>query len=461
MTRSVVWISSVICLFACGDKKEAGTEPPDTPPADPGASAESPDPSVKPAKLPAGLLAPSKPGKAPDALYLATAETLLAIQGGEFVKVADLPKYFRAADITFDADGALWVLGGDAVAKLEGKQFSVIKLSDGNGALKTFAVHGGDNIDVVGVYGISHFDGTGWTLAKSDDLLGPSSGGIQGLVMDSSGRGYASAFKRLLIRQDKLWKALPEDEHLYSAMDIGADGTLAVATSRSVLLTDGDAWRTLETDCSSPKRLALRGDKIFLVCFDKMLTIDRKSSATRSLDLGKGGPLDVDRIDAADVDASGRVYIGASAGFFVVLPDGTVKAWKLGSVPLMASGPRAILASGAGADKLPGEAKIRYGAVRGKLFKKGKPLARVPVELCTNTSSFIKPGQTPCSEANWKTGGTTGADGSFSFPEVPIGALEFAYKPAGADKWTLVIGFDCCAELEEGGKHDVGVIDMM
>jgi hypothetical protein len=459
----VVGLAVGLTLVACGDKK---TEPDSkNSPSNAKGPPEADDPAVKPAKLPDGLVKPTPVARRPDAVYLTTDSALLAIKGGEFVKLAELPRFFGATDMTLDASGSLWVLGRDSIAKLEGSDFKTIKLTDGNGALKRIAVHDGDNIDVVGVYGISHFDGTGWTLAKSDDLLGGKSGGIQDLAIDGKGIGYASAYKQLLVRSDKIWKSLPADENLYSAMDIGADGALAVATNSGVLITvfsgADDAWRSIEFDCTSPKVLRLFADTLVVRCYDSALVVERKSGATKTIEIKKGGKLDVGLVSASAVDSKGRIYIGSKAGLFIIKEDGSVASFKLGSVALMESGPTALLATGAGADELPGEQAIRFGGISGRLLKRGKPLATVDVELCTNTSSFIKPGQTPCSEANWKTAGATGADGSFAFDKVPVGKLQFAYKPTGAAKWTLVIGFDCCAELKEGGKLDVGAIDMM
>jgi hypothetical protein len=141
-------LTLVVAAFACSDKKSSDPTTGDTTAEAP---PEQPDPKVVPARLPDGLIKPSKPIAGPDAVYLATDSALLQITGGEFAKVADLPRFFGAADMTFDAAGALWLLGRDSVAKLEGSSFKTFKLSDGNGALKRLAVHGDDNIDVVGV----------------------------------------------------------------------------------------------------------------------------------------------------------------------------------------------------------------------------------------------------------------------------------------------------------------------
>lgn len=446
-------LAVAIAAVGCGDKKRESA-----PSGDPGERpAEVDDPSIKPTGLPAGLPIPEAAAKTPDAVYLATAEALLAIEDGGFVKEADLPDFFSPVDIAVDAGGAVWVLGRESVAKLEGASFATIKLSDGNGALKQLAVRDGDNIDVVGVYGISHFDGTGWTLARSDDLLGAKSGGIQGLAMDGGGRGYATAYNVLLVREQKIWKALDRDENLYSAIDITRDGQLAIAMSDGVLLAEAGGARRIAVDgCFSPDELAVFPDKILLHCHDAIIAVDRKSTATRVTRLDKG----VGLVHAVDFDAAGRAYIGSREGFFVV-DGGELRSFKLGSVPQMASGVRAVHASGGGAAALPAEAEVRYGAIEGTLRKAGKPLAGVAIELCTNTSSLIKPGETPCSNANWKASGRTGPGGDFGFDEVPVGALEFAYLPRGDDKWVLVMGFRCCADLKPGGKLTVGPIDML
>ena len=451
-----------ILLFAACDEK---SRPSPGESSDPGATslkAEAEAPPAKPEKLPAGFAAPTpRPAASTNAVYIATKSDLLAIEGGKFVVVAPLPKYFLISDITTDRDGSLWILGSNSVAKLEGKSWKTYKLSDGNGALKHLAVDSEENLDVVGVYGISHFDGSTWTLNKSDELLGKKSGGIQGLLIDGKGRGYATAYNKLLYREAKTWKAI-DSKALYSAMDLAPDGTFAVATSSGVMLTSGDTWKELEVGrCSSIQGVYLRGEKVIVRCYDAVLVVERKGGATKRYGTKKGEELDIDRIAASDVDSAGRVYIGAPAGFAVLLADGTVQRWPLGSVPEMASGVRAVFASGAGADTLPGKEAIRFGALAGKLAKKGKPLGNVEIEMCTNTTSFLKKGETPCTKASWKAAGKTGADGSFQFDKVPVGELQFAYRPVGEKKWVLVIGFNCCSKLEEGKLLDIGAIDMM
>lgn len=453
----------MLCV-ACGSEKSTPEPGAGASSATPAASAAGTSDTPAEAKqtLPDGFMKPhARVAATKNTVYIATDAALLSIENGAFVKIADLPKYFSPTDITLDSNGVVWILGSKAVAKLEGTSWQVYTLSDGNGALKHLAVHDENNIDVVGVYGISHFNGESWTLSKNQDLLGEKSGGIQDVMIDGKGRGYATAYNKLLYRETTTWTASDGSE-LYSAMDLAADGTLAITTSSGVLLSTGGKVKKVAVEgCTSPRGVYLRGDKFYLPCYGALNVVAQKSGATKTYSMKKGGDVDVGMLDAIDVDSSGRVYIGARSGLFVIASDGKVTSWKLGSVPLMATGPKAILAVGAGPETLPGKKEVKYGAVTGKLSKRQKPLGDVTIEICTNTSSLLRAGETPCSSASWKTSGKTASDGGFSFNKVPIGKLQFAYLPKGSAKWVLVLGFDCCANLQEGKTIDVGSLDML
>ena len=66
-------------------------------------------------------------------------------------------------------------------------------------------------------------------------------------------------------------------------------------------------------------------------------------------------------------------------------------------------------------------------------------------------------GETPCSTNPFKKSAVTGADGSFSFKEVPLGRYEFTFK--NGEKWTITLGGNkCCADMKAGQDYDVGVL---
>ena len=96
------------------------------------------------------------------------------------------------------------------------------------------------------------------------------------------------------------------------------------------------------------------------------------------------------------------------------------------------------------------------GTITGKVLQKGKPLAGAKVELCESPSMMFE--KTPCDDASLARTATTGADGTFSLADVPVGSFGFAIKPAG--QWMIMLGGNCCTELEAGGTYDVGSITL-
>lgn len=467
MNKVVVGIvATAFGLAGCGksEKKVSEEEAPLSTPAVKEAGQAQAD-KVPPRKveepkyIPEGFSPSAAIAQAGNALYIATETDLISISEGKFTRVAKLPKFLNATAIAVDKDGGIWVLGASKLLQRKGKSWVTHNLSDGNGALRHLAVESVSNIDVAGVYGLSHFNGKTWALTKTKELLGKQTV-IRDLLMDDQGTGYAISPSSLLYRENGAWAAI-EGTDRYSAMDLDAKGTVALAGMKGLFIkTAGEPQKKLDTErCTSPKEISLRAGKLIAQCNQSLMIVDGESGAALRVGLGKDDGMDIGRVEMTASDSRGQVYIVGTSGFFVRKPDGAMENYRVGTVPLLASGIHAILAVGAGPDTLPEHAPVQYGAVKGKLSKKRKALENVDIEMCTVPESQMNAHISPCAEGTWHTESKTGPDGSFSFEKVPKGKMRFIYNSGSG--WVEVFGADCCSKLGEGKTLNLGRIDLM
>jgi hypothetical protein len=157
------------------------------------------------------------------------------------------------------------------------------------------------------------------------------------------------------------------------------------------------------------------------------------------------------------VDGSGRVWLKTDNG--VVILDGEGKLLRQlapGTVAGLNGKVQGIAVAGGGPE-LPEQTKAAKGTVVGKVIHRGKGLAGIAVEMCASPASFFT--KTPCDSAPLKHRATTGADGSFSIPDVLVGAYGFTVKPKS--KWLVFWGSSgCCQKIEDGQTYDAGSITL-
>ena len=154
------------------------------------------------------------------------------------------------------------------------------------------------------------------------------------------------------------------------------------------------------------------------------------------------------------VDSTGQSWITTDNGVNILDATGSPIHWAQGSIPELASIVKAVIVTGAG-PQLPKVGAIITGGITGKLLKGGEAQGNVEVEVCASPSSYFR--KTPCNDAPWKQKLTTGADGVFTFKDVPLGAYRFAIK--AGPKWSIGMS-SCCAGMKAGKVFDVGSITL-
>lgn len=130
------------------------------------------------------------------------------------------------------------------------------------------------------------------------------------------------------------------------------------------------------------------------------------------------------KIDDVEIDSRGRAWVTGDLGLTVVHPNGKIMQRYLPGALQGANGRLEQVAVVAGGPpSLPVPSRPRVLTVRGKvqLYKSGKPLPNVVVEICA--------GYAACADGVWKRATTTADDGTFTLTEVLPGDLVIHVQP--------------------------------
>ncbi len=425
----------------------------------PAADAEKKADEAPPAE--AAAEAPALPPGDPGAAYFAIDQKgVFMLDGGEFKKVKKGPdKLVRQMSI--GADGKPYMLTYDGVMALDGAAAKVVAKTSfkKTGSVDSFAVTSDGQVWTVGYKGIGHHDGKKWAL-EDKKVLGDDVSLLNGVALDKEGRVWISSSNKLHYKDGEAWKDAdlskatsrkPFFDGLTTEPSSGA--LVAVASSAVLRVTGPDAIEAIDVPSdtissfgllsyaangigalkTSPKQLA-------------RLTPDGKAT-TFAMEKDFQGT----RVLAMSVDGQGRVWVGTDIGISVVGPADERASWMMGSVPELAGKIKGILVVGAGPE-LPEVGEVKTGGLEGLILVDDKPLAEAEIEICPEPGSLIK--ASPCEESPTKFQGKTGADGKFTFADVPLGAYGVAVKVE--DKWKITFAGQYGTKMKEGESFDIG-----
>ena len=448
----------LLLAAACGDKKSDPKPAPGAPtvteipsealPAGSGAAATAPT-------APTGHLAPS--GKAGPAYLAVDGTGLVKLDGGKVTTI--LEHKYPIRDMAIDAKGTIYAVAIGGAWKIAGDKPTRI---DDDSAMMSFervAVGPDGVVWALDFSGVHRYDGK-WTVEPKTTFTGAEL--FYDVAVDSAGRVWVATPDELWRRDGDKWASLGNKDvggkspYLKRIVALPS-GEVFVAGSKGVFAFKDNAWRdlNLEAGYGGPDELEVGAD-------GRIAGSGGVGDVVLAAPGQPGRELDVEKLakarsgDVIAVDGSGRTWITTDNGLVILDGDGkVVQQWEPGTVAGIKGEIQSAVVLGGG-PALPQLGTAARGTVIGKVIRKGKGVAGAAIELCASPGTMFQ--KTPCGDASVARNATTGPDGSFSLADVPVGSYGFAVKP---DKqWLVMIGSNCCTELESGGSYDIGAIEV-
>ena len=371
-------------------------------------------------------------------------------------------------DVSIGPDGRAWIVALGDVSVTNGRTWNTYESSswDGGGA-NAVAFDMDGNPWVAHYEGVSHFDGKEWTTWPATLLgTGQAVSLVYGVAVAPDGVVWAATAGSLAGFDGTTWTIFEEDAGLddrYSFSDIvaGPSGVWAAHSDGVLQLVDGGWMPHSSPDLTVVQEIAMDAEGAIWAAtwshgvslFDGTgwLTFDRETDGLSS-----------DSVRSIATDDQGRVWAGTDHGLDVFDGD----AWQtfyMHDSPLPDNEVVAIGVAGTG-PTLAAPAPKTPGSLTGVAVEAGTPAAGTTVELCTQGIPYSTDADTtPCADHVFSLQATTGADGGFTFSDVPMGRYAIVIQSSQRE-WIDVTELTAEAYsrplVSAGEMLDVGTIDL-
>jgi hypothetical protein len=359
-------------------------------------------------------------------------------------------------------DGVPYALGFDRAYRIDGDRLVRVtrgKAQTNNGALDDFAPVADADIWASDPSTLVHWDGAAWhdlspkPVADNGRDFDVTRQPVD-LHVDRAGRVWVTTGRAVFIREGDVWRELAGPGLRPGGAEViefhaDPEGVVHLElTSHAfvrVVPRDGPAGRDRIT-AAKPLPGAVwidqDGARVTVVLPD-----GKRAHYT------SGGDIPGRIVWTHAADARGRLWAATTAAFVVLGPGDARTVYPSGALPTLVGSPRALLVLGAGPDTLPPLVEPRRGGLRGSFVLDGAPLAGALVEICPH-ALMIQP--RPCEGSDPTFATTTAADGSWQYPDIPLGDYSISVKvPEG---WKLA--HQCHMALGDDGMREATVRDL-
>lgn len=461
--KGSLWIS-VLAVVACG--KDGGEAPPA--PGSAGSSAAPPPARVAPA----------------DAAYVVlNREGLVAIEGGKFRTLVE-DKYVGGGALA-RRGGGLWVYVDQHVARYDGELAPLPGAPDKFGPV---AVGPDGALWAGGDEGLASYDGKAWKTHALPASLKRTF--VRSLVFAPDGARYGIAGNAVIAGRGDAWSVLTSDGQSVRDLAVAGDGTVYVSLRDQLTRVEGDKLVEVAAVKGESPTLATAPDgtvhvfglklahriaggkleplakmpfavghvfapdgTLYGIPTDGMRLVRRRpDGAVDRVPADRALPF---RAKAIDVDARGRLWLVLEYGM-ALLDGDKLTLLTPGTVPELSRNVEEIVVTGRGPD-LPDVGPPKLINLKGTFVAKGKPKRGVKLEICPQVSGVFY-GPSPCEGKSFVRRATSGADGSFTISDVPLGGWHLVYKKS-ADSWVFYFPPGCCGGLAKGATFDMGEIE--
>ncbi len=442
-----------VAAFGCGDDEPA---------------ANAPAPKTVTPSQPVTERAPIPPQSTPTPVttpgagYFGVDGTgVVRLQDGVFTRV--LENRYKVRDMAADSKGRVWVAAIGGVFRIDGDRALTMGSSRAPGSIDRIDVGPKDEVWAIGMNGVSHFDGTSWTVEPKSAI--GTTDLLRDIAVDDEGKPWLLTTHHVHTRDDGAWRVVDTgdakpDKTFYQEITRGPDGTIYAASSSRVLARDGDKWRDVDiaTQIGGIDHFDVGPEgRLHGIGGVSAIYLRPPGGGTIHLDADSGG-FKAKFVRAVAGDDSGRTWLGTDYGVVVLSKDGGALAqWLPGAVKELNGSVDAMLFI-AGGPELPEVGPQAKGHVRGRILKRGAGVANAEVEICESPGTMFQ--SSPCDTAVFKQRLVTGPEGGFQFEHIPVGTYSFAIRPTKDSQWLVMLGSNCCGQLEHGKVFDIGTIDI-
>lgn len=443
----------------------------------PGCPAEEPDPSRYPRDPALGTSAagwPEQPGPGPASrpstppVFVATVSSpgtatfavegtgLVRLRDGTFSVLQEVPGMIRA--IAPGKEG-LWVSNYSGLYLLRpGQRPQKLGALDNPGSVEELAVARDGTLWTLGYLGVGRYDGK--ELVLFDRSRFGNAGLLRALAVDGAGRAWVVTSEALWVQEGGRWKALETavltgPRPFFDRIVSSPDGKVYVAYLGGLLRCDPRGCVKHAELADRPACFAIAPDgRMLLVARLNRISLLSAKKVQRPIDPGEAG-FRASAVRAVTADAAGRFWLATDYGLVILDSEGKAVQWEPGQVKEIAGQVQAIAVEGEGPN-LPAVGPRPRLVVKGRVLRGGAPVSGARVEICESPS--LSAGGPPCAGSSFRQSAETDEHGSFSLPDVPLGAYRFAIK--AGHRWVITLGRDCCLRTDEGPGFDVGTLTL-
>lgn len=361
-------------------------------------------------------------------------------------------------------EGSLWLLAYGAVYRLENNTLDTFQGEGQSTGFEKIAVDLKGDIWIIGLYGISRFNGKTWDLYLKKNLTGETHTPFYSISADNGGRIWVTAHEAVYVFDKGQWRALamnpdPRENKMYLGPAAVANKNLYVQATGGLLQISSEDWMQLsgDGDFFSANHIDIRNNKLFAASYKDVRVFPLDGSEPIGKFKGEGIDFPSTTIRAFAADGQGRIWLAGDEGPVVIHNGGKVFHWPPGSVNALRARVTDIYVVGNGPQLPAAVGPVQTSPVIGKMIFNGKPSAEVEIEICPGASNLMR--KTPCEGQPFQGKSITKADGTFRIENVPLVTMQLAYRQKGAEKWTVPMG-SWGQERESGKVHNLGNVEI-
>ncbi len=468
---------------ACGSDKDAGTDKKDDAKKDDAkkddakkddvkkddapttaGEAKADVPPVADPVVPPVVNAPGAGGPGP-AYFAVDDKGIVKLDGTTFTLMSGAPDKF-VRDLLVGPDGTLYVLTFNELSKVDGDSFKqVFKFGfDDIGSVDSLAFGKDGKYFAVSYNGVGEWSNNVWTVTKKEDV-GADVKLLNGVALGADGSLWVASSNDLHYKgADGKWAkadvSVLDRMPFFNSLQTSPSGDIyAQASNYLGKITPGtppkvekieikgtNAWGFSEMSFSPDGNIGLASMSCDLVRMDPA---NPGSVWVQNGDSKYG----CESLTSVTLDGQKRMWVASRAGLNVMGPGAENVSYPSGSVLELVGNVKSIAVVGQG-PALPAPAAAKKGGIAGKLLMDGTAIANAKVEICPQPALFST--TTPCSDSAAKFSGTSGADGAFTFSDVPLGNYGIAVEIDG--KWRTNWLSDFGTQMKEGQSYDIGSV---
>ena len=381
---------------------------------------------------------------------------------------SDLPNpYLYAGAVCPDGKFAITHING--VVLFDGTTFKQIPETDAYSSPEGIACDANGGIWVAHFQGVSKYADGQWTTYGSDKLASGESANelVYDVEVAADGTVWVVTSRSVAMLENDLWTVFQEGQgfdgsRFFNALAVDVKGRPWAAHSTGMDVFENGAWTFIEkTDYNSPQSLGVdsKGQVWFGTITSGVYQFDGNTWTQHDR---ASEHLLSDYVTSIVGDSGGRVWFGTSYGL-TVFDGANWQTLLMSNSGLGDNDVNFILVTNDG-PTLPALEEKARGSLTGKLeTASGTPVTDVAVEICVETLASTFSGDTPCSDQPFFLSTKTDANGIFLIENVPAGYYVIVAETGDGSWAQLTDEFGISSEktlIQAGEQYDIETLKL-